>query len=150
MDRKFIEKHLDVLQNIEHEVVCFRQQCPDLCDFNVQLVLEALINQYECELTNERPKRYGLTEDEELLMRHVEAICELRLGRAEAYIEGEDEPFTFPAVPVETMIRCLKQIHKSVKFWSKRNGSRGYLDYVAAFFEFEAHSKGPSRRTHAV
>jgi len=31
----------------------------------------------------------------------------------------------------------LKRVQKSIQFWNREQGSRGYLTYVSSFFEIE-------------
>ncbi len=46
----------------------------------------------------------------------------------------DPEPFTGPEpIPLEVLVTCLKRIRKSIKFWSKQGGRRGYLNYVDGF-----------------
>jgi hypothetical protein len=44
-----------------------------------------------------------------------------------------DGTISTSATPAE-ITECLKRILTSVKFWNKKNGRQGYLEYVAKFF----------------
>jgi hypothetical protein len=59
----------------------------------------------------------------------VQSLCEARLGRP--LPSGETLPLT--AVPVSTLVRCLREIQKSIARWSRQGGRRGYLDFVSRY-----------------
>jgi hypothetical protein len=69
----------------------------------------------------------------------VRAVCEWRLRRAHAppLVESEgDRPpadADLPALTLDEVIACLQRLRKSVTFWTKDSGRRGYLDYVNGF-----------------
>jgi hypothetical protein len=41
----------------------------------------------------------------------------------------------FEPISHEILVACLKRIRKSVRFWSKQGGRRGYLTYIEEFFK---------------
>ena len=57
---------------------------------------------------------------------------ELLLGRASDHIDDRRaEPSE--SIEIDTLIRCLKQLEKSVKLWSEQGGRKGYLLYIREF-----------------
>ena len=57
----------------------------------------------------------------------VKDICEMRLGRG-ANADELIEPKT-----AQNIVDCLKRIQSSIKFWTKKSGRKGYLEYVSKF-----------------
>ncbi len=121
------EEHLDILQNIEFGVVSAYREHPDLVDFDVERVLDALLKEYS------RPG--GSTPDfptqqRALLYARMKAMCDLRLGKAEVEtpIIGDIEP-----VSTDVITACLKRLRRSVNKWSKRGGRQGYLNFIQEY-----------------
>jgi len=62
-------------------------------------------------------------------------MCDLRLGNGTLETVDGDS-IEFPREPgnsVDEIIACLKRIRKSVQLWNKREGRRGYLQFVDPF-----------------
>jgi len=125
--------YLDILQNIEFAIVATYREMPEICDGNVMRALEAVAEHYRAELARREPRPANLSVEERALVDGMREICDWRLGRltpsegAAALGEAPDP------VPVDVILRCLKQIQKSVKRWNKRYGERGYLELVDQF-----------------
>ncbi len=71
----------------------------------------------------------------------VKEMCEWRLGREKLKVEDESGEITEVAAaemelqklePSE-IVACLKRIQSSVKFWTKKPGRQGYLNFVGKF-----------------
>jgi hypothetical protein len=62
----------------------------------------------------------------------LRGASELLLGRTSADI---DDRTTEPSesIDIDTLVRCLKQLEKSVKLWSEQGGRKGYLLYIRQF-----------------
>ena len=131
---KVEDEYFDVLQNIELVIVAMYRYNPDMTDYHVMHMLEALIDGYKGEKIGRPPRDFRLTEFEQELLKAVRSMCEWRLGRApfpgEApdSEEGKPEPKT-----VDEILLCLKRIRRSVKRWNKCEGRQGYLDFVNDF-----------------
>ena len=128
------EKYFDVLQNIEFAIVNVYRGERDLTDYDVDKVLSALILAYKSQQQNRDFVQPALKPLAQQVYDHVEQMCEWRLGRAQ--LVGDDLQPHGPSIAplsVDEVLACLKRIRKSVETWNKRNGTRGYLQYVDQF-----------------
>jgi len=126
------EKYQDVLQNLEFAVAQAYQSHPEMTDYAVLRAYEALVQTYSAEIQGREPKPVSLSDLEAELMRAIQSMCELRLGRRT--MPGTDEDATkLKVIDVATLILCLKRLAKSVEKWTKRGGRKGYLDFMAQF-----------------
>lgn len=126
------DQYADVLQNIEFAIVTTYKDYPDLTDYAVMRILEALLKTYEDEKAGRPPRTVRLSELEQLLLEQVYKTCEWRLGRGTA---GDEQDGTTDVAPIttEVMILCLKRILKSVNRWNKSGGRQGYLKFIIQF-----------------
>lgn len=128
----FEEEYQDVLQNIEFGIISFYRRNPGLNDRAVMRVVEALLDTYIAEALEKKPRPAALGPLEQRLLENVYPICEWRLGRARlANAPGRDMPVE--TISIDELILCLKRIRKSVKYWHQKDGTQGYLNYVAEF-----------------
>ncbi|NES24749.1 MAG: hypothetical protein F6K41_39035 [Symploca sp. SIO3E6] len=131
----FEEEYEDVLQNIEFAIMEAYQEQEELIDAEVLTAIEWLIQSYGREVTgrsgSSRPLR-GISKE---VAAKVKQMCEWRLGRTPLSDEDDesvDEEMT-PKTP-EEIVACLKRIQSSIKFWTKKGGRQGYLNYIEQFF----------------
>ncbi len=119
------EEFIDVLQNLEFAIVQQYRQNPKIVDLDVRDALDSLIRVYnaeaECRGFNPRP----LGDLAESVKQAVREACAWRLGRSTDAPEQPDEPLS-----LENLVLCLKRVRSSVEFWTKRDGTRGYLSFV--------------------
>lgn len=135
--------YIDVLQNIEAMIVRVYREHDDLKDSDVIEGLEELSIYYKNKNRGIEREKQDLDELPDMVYDYVKAICEFRLGSDKAIIMGkldkevldtldlsdEDEQ----SLSIDVLIKCLKKIIKSAKFWYKRNGVKGYLNYINEF-----------------
>ena len=117
------ELHEEVLMNIELPVIGVYQENPELLDFQVDEALSALMSGYRAE---EQGKVIAPVRVQGLALLVFEAVrgnTELMLGRPSKVMDTVDLP---------TLLSCVAKIRKSLKFWTKKGGSRGYLNFVLA------------------
>ena len=128
------EKHTDVLQNIEFAVAQMYREHPEMTDYAVMRVYEALIDAYAAERVGREPRTWNPTELDQRLFDAARDICEWRLGRR-SLDTGASGDLGQPseAIEVETLISCLKRLRKSVQKWTKRSGRQGYLSFMTQF-----------------
>jgi hypothetical protein len=130
------EKHLDVLQNMEFAIVQIYRSTSDLIDAEVLNAIESLIRTYNLEVKGgfaASPKVKGISAT---VAEAVTEVCELRLGRTSAenkWIQPTAE--ITEAKTVQNIIDCLKRIQSSIKFWTKKEGRQGYLNYINKFIQ---------------
>jgi hypothetical protein len=126
-------EHQDVLQNLEFAIISVYRQTPDLIDAEVLTAIDSLIWTYSAEAQGKsigsRPIR-GLSKE---VADAVKEMCEVRLGRS-AWVDSEGNSLEGPpAISLDILVDCLKRIQSSIKFWTKKHGRQGYLDYVQQF-----------------
>lgn len=130
----FEEAYFDVLQNIEFAIVGVYRRNPELTDYDVEKVLNALIKFYQAEgqqRTYEKPAMSSLAAQ---VFEMVQRMCDWRLGRESLESKDGDTKIGSPEpITIEEAIDCLKRVNKSVRKWNKRAGTRGYLQYVDQF-----------------
>jgi hypothetical protein len=132
----FEEEYEDVLKNIETIIIGFYKQNPELIDSEVDAALDWLIKYYRA-VSQGRSGRYstlkGIPAE---LAENLQAICEVLLGQSSL---KENEKLTaFKKLKIRIVnpteiADCLKRLKSSVKFWTKRKGRQGYLNYVKSF-----------------
>ncbi|MEZ5041300.1 MAG: hypothetical protein R2828_15490 [Saprospiraceae bacterium] len=125
------DSHPDILQNIEFMIVRIYKENGELRDKNVMKGLEALKKHYHALVTRKNPVDPSLKGLELDIYKEVMFILEKRRTPT----KEEDQPRRFSRafkVPTqdEIFLACLGKIEKSVKFWNKERGERGYLDFV--------------------
>ena len=130
------DRYVDVLQNIEFGIVMTYRNHPEMSDYDVIRMLEALINKYAAEKIGRQPRGFSLSKVEQALLENVRRMCEWRLGRGtlvdtpEKVKEMAPEPKT-----IDEIVLCLKRILKSVKTWNTEDGRQGYLKFVIQYVQ---------------
>ena len=125
--KKFGEKNLDVLQNIEFGIVEVYRADRSLLDIDAKDAIDALIRHYHAEEEQHTPPTITLGDPAQRVFRSVQAMCAWRLGRSS--LDGE----TTPPMPVSELVKCLREIQKSIPRWSRQGGRKGYLDFVSQY-----------------
>ena len=132
--KEFDEQNLDVLQNIEFAIVEVYRGDRSLLDIDAQDAIDALARQYHAEEELRTPPPVRLSGRAQAVYQSVHGICEWRLGRSAGPIQMPDPT---AAIPVSLLVRCLREIHKSIQRWSKQGGRKGYLDFVSDYLPME-------------
>jgi hypothetical protein len=127
---EFEEMYLDVLQNIEAAVVTVYRDNVDLTDYDVDKALNVLWSEYRAEGQGKTPVPARLNENAQQVYDRVKTMCEWRLGRATLEKEDGTGGIAPPAKSLDEIMACLKRIRKSVEYWGKRGGRRGYLEFI--------------------
>jgi hypothetical protein len=132
---RFEEQHEDVLQNIEFGIISVYREHPEMTDWQVLDAIQALIRTYQAEERGRQVDSPSLEPLAQQVYDMAGAMCEWRLGRDQFVSEEGDKPIDLPIEPLslDEIAACLKRIRKSIKFWSKRGGRQGYLNYVEQF-----------------
>jgi hypothetical protein len=129
------EEHFDVLQNMEFEIVQVYRSTDDLIDAEVLNAIESLIHIYNLEVKGgfaTSPKVKGLSAT---VAAAVKDICELRLGRGSNLDERAQLFDATAPKTAQNIVDCLKRIQSSIKFWTKKNGRKGYLEHISKFIQ---------------
>ncbi|MCC7207850.1 MAG: hypothetical protein IT323_11120 [Anaerolineae bacterium] len=127
-----MQKYEDVLKSIETAVIRFYNEQPELTDAQVDRVYELLIRAFKADLrgSNAQPPLHQLNEMARELYARVRAACEWHLGKGDPPWKGAERAAT--RTP-DVIIDCLKQLRKSVHFWTVESGRQGYLNYVKPY-----------------
>jgi hypothetical protein len=128
--KEFGEKNLDVLQNIEFGIVEVYRADRSLLDVDVKDAIDALVHHYHAEEEQRTPPAMTLGERAERVFRSAQTICEWRLGRSS--FPGETA-MPESGMPVSELVKCLREIQKSIPRWSRQGGRKGYLDFVSQY-----------------
>ena len=126
-----VNDYLDILQNIEFAIAAVYRARPELCDPDVIMALEKLITQYTREKKKLPALPVMLPEKSMAVFQAIQDICEFRITRNGAAEVTNEAGMT--RLPLRLMILCLDRLLKSANTWHKRDGQRGYLNFVSQF-----------------
>ena len=137
-----IEQFSDVLQNIEHAILCVYENEPDLLDLDVIDALDALVRRYVAEEGNRTPPKRNLSPRATRVFEAAEQMCEWRLGRKAMNADNREALILSDQrnSAADSLI-CLKRIRKSAHTWNEQAGRQGFLDYISLFFEQMLHGR---------
>jgi hypothetical protein len=127
--KRFGEKNLDVLQNIEFGIIEVYRADPTLLDVDAKDAIDAPARHYHAEEEQRTPPTAKLGERAQRVFLSVQKLCEWRLGRSS--VPGETE--TESGIPVSELVKSLREIQKSIPRWSRQGGREGYLDFVSQY-----------------
>ena len=144
MDRNEIEEmYVDVLQNMEAGIVLVYRGNPDLVDWDALRAIEILIREYQSELIGRVAPQVALKPFTMSVYESVKSMCEMRLGRQKLVsnkLKSFPKPLSkkkvelqMPSKSIEEIVLCLKHVRRSIEYWNKEGGQRGYLDFVSRF-----------------
>ncbi len=124
-----VNDYIDVLQNIEFAIVSCYKEHPEMRDPMVIQATEKLISAYAREKKRLPALPVNLPPLTMLIYEAIQDACERRLTRelSDGTVSEEDGYL----VPLRIIIICLDRVLKSENTWHKRDGQRGYLDFVA-------------------
>ena len=130
----FEDDYQDVLQNMEFAIIAVYRRRQELVDYDVDVVLAALVKGYQAEQRQREKPAIRLTELRQEVYDSVEAMCEFRLGRTEL-VDSQHSQFVSSLSPltIDEILACLKRIRTSVKRWTRDGGRQGYLTFVDEF-----------------
>ena len=128
--KKFDEKNLDVLQNIEFAIIEVYRADSSLLDIDAKDAVDALVRHYHAEEERHTPPAVKLGERAQRVFRSVQTICEWRLGRLP--FPGETD-LSEAGIPVSELVKSLREIQKSIPRWSRQGGRKGYLEFVSQY-----------------
>jgi hypothetical protein len=127
---KWTEDKLDILQNLEFSIVTVWRAHREMTDYVAQRAYEAAFQLYRAELRGHTPKTPVLTGLDARAFDALKAMCEFRLGRGSSPAVGPD---LVPAITVEVLVNCLRDLGKSVERHTHTGGRQGYLTFIDGF-----------------
>lgn len=125
---KIEDRHPDVLHNLEFAIVNVSRAEPAMLDLDAQDAVDALVRHYRAEQELRQPPATRLDGRAERVFQAVREMCEWRLGRGR--LSGLDEVPDAP-IPLAELVECLRRVQKSIRFWNREAGRRGYLGFVS-------------------
>jgi hypothetical protein len=133
---ELIERHMDVLQNIEAALVEVYNKNSILTDTRTMYAVETLIKVYTGELRGREVAPSQLKPEEREAYDAAKAMCDFRLGRTSMEDKKGKKVGVAPEpITLEEIIACLKRILKSINTWYKRGGRRGYYEFVRRYIK---------------
>jgi hypothetical protein len=112
---EFTDGYLDVLQDLEFVIVTTYKQRPEMTDYDVMRIMEALIDGYQAETIGRLPRYSPVTDVEIDLMDILRIMYEWRLGRIQLLKDERMKELekTDPKT-LDEIVACLKEIHNSL------------------------------------
>lgn len=139
MRYEVMEKHEPVLEDIETVVVVLRRRQPELSDWNVDAVYQALQRTYRAESEGRAAPAVKLSPLENTLYSQLAEVCAEWLQlKPDKKISGAGAAPGEPALTTQDIQDCFKVLRSSIKLWSKNFGRTGYLDFVEQFIAQDA------------
>jgi hypothetical protein len=127
-----------LMQNIESAVVNFHEEFPKLMDKDVEFVYNKFITYYTAKNAGkdiEEPEVTSQTKQD--LIDEILNFIDLRekLKGDIQYIDNQDYTSGGKVIPslAGLYVMAFKRLAQSAKNWRKRNGQKGYLNYIQAF-----------------
>lgn len=127
---KWTDDKLDILQNLEFSIAEVWRGNPEMTDYSAQRAYDAVFQIYRAERRGHAPKAPDLKGIDAAAFEAVKAMCEFRLGRGPCPMSG---PESVPAIPLELLLDCLRELSKSVERHTKLGGRQGYLTFIDQF-----------------
>ena len=127
---KWSDENLDVLQNLESSVAQVWRAHPEMTDYAAMRAYEAAFKLYRDQSRGHTAKPPALTGLDAAAFEAVTAMCEFRLGRRAG---PSGELGAVPPVPLEKLVRCLRELARSVERHTLMGGRQGYLTFIDKF-----------------
>ena len=124
---EFEDKYADVLQNIEWSLLKTTRDHPELCDHDMLRVLEHVLLFYKNRQNSSIKNTLNQLNQE--IFDTVIAICEFRLGKN----ISTSKITSVKPITLEELFLCLKRIEKSINFWTKNGGRKGYINFASPY-----------------
>jgi hypothetical protein len=115
-----VEDYLEVLQALESTIVALYADRPDLTDKAIDRALNSLVREFETQVYAKPVTIMRLSNEEIATFRTMHSVIETHFGEI-------DEANAGPA------IACLTHVRRSIKFWTHKNGERGYLSFISKY-----------------
>ncbi len=133
---KIVDQYVEVQKNIELGLMLAYKKHADLVDTGTMYALDTLIKHYTAETQARTISVPEFNGAEQTAFENAKGMCEWWLGR-EALENEAGEKFMLEGKPQtpEDILTCLKRIRKSVEALYKRNGRRGYYEYVKEYIK---------------
>jgi hypothetical protein len=128
----------DLLQNLEWVIVRHFRAHPELQDWNINKVLEAIERFHKAKRDGKVEPNLKLNAVEIVLFQDLQQVNAWFLGQSphpKAVLAGNNSlplPAMIP-VGLDIVILCVERLMRSIKTW-RDYGVRGYLNFVDGYF----------------
>jgi hypothetical protein len=135
MRQETFENHEETLKEIEIAVITLYRRQPELSDWNVDLVYQALQRLYKAEVDQRPAAAAKLSEIERELYDSLKSVCDSWMADRPAVKKSAWKKPALPDPPKthQDILSCLKALRSSLKLWNKNFGRVGYLEYINQF-----------------
>lgn len=128
MTTEFEDKYLDVLQNIEWGLLQLVPDRPELCDHDMLRIIEQAVSYYKIlERGHQVTSQGALDGIHKRIFENILSLCDWRVGRT----VPPNEMLACSPITLKELVLCLKRIEKSIKFWTRIGGRKGYITFAA-------------------
>jgi hypothetical protein len=128
MTTEFEDKYLDVLQNIEWGLLQLVPERPELCDHDMLRIIEQAVSYYKTlERGHQITSQGTLDGIHKKIFGNILSLCDWRVGRT----VPPKEMLACSPITLKELVLCLKRIEKSIKFWTRMGGRKGYITFAA-------------------
>jgi len=124
---EFEKKYIDVLFYIETGLLSSVKEDPLLCDHDILRVTECAISHYKSVQRGQEIASNKLTGVHREIFGRLLFMCEWRLGR----LSSPPQEIPCDPITIEELLQCFKRVEKSIKFWTKQGGRKGYVNFAA-------------------
>ncbi len=130
----FEERYNDPLRSMELALVQAYRTDERMTDWETVNALNALIREYTAVQRRRQPPLIPLSPLAQQPHAELKSVCEGWLGHAPVVDEaGQTAVLGDKALSLQEVIDCLKRIRKSVEYWQKEGGRRGYFEFIDGF-----------------
>ena len=132
LEKVATEEHLDQMFILESLINSVAHADESLLDLHVLDALEATRRSFAAELDGRTFRPGRMDPRVHLLFYGLRAVGNLLVGQPTPDLENRMKDPPEP-IPVDTLIRLIRRLEKSVKIWNEQGGRQGYLEYIASF-----------------
>lgn len=138
---EFVEEYQSQLMLLEFNIVLAYRQDDTLLDLEVENVLNQFIRFYEAQ---EKGREISFNVSDKLLpfYQTLQYLNDMFMNGVSAEKIGPDSDMTSedieainkgPRLSPAELIACYKHLRRSLRYWNKKGGRRGYFDYIKQF-----------------
>ncbi len=128
------EKFENQMLNIEMQVVTVANADSRLSDFQVEKVYNAFVRKYKALLMGREAKEVSLPSPAGDLYELIEVVCNLFTEDDDLFEKNDFlQDINFERLSYQDMLDIFKRLRKSLRTWTKRGGSQGYIYYISQF-----------------
>ncbi|HRQ39274.1 MAG TPA: hypothetical protein PLD25_15310 [Chloroflexota bacterium] len=130
----FEERYNDPLRSMEIALVQTYRADENMSDWETLNALNALIRQYTAVQRRRQPPHLTLSPLAQQSYDELKFVCQGWLGHNPVLDEaGQMADLGDKALSLQEVIDCLKRLRRSVEYWQKEGGRRGYFEFINDF-----------------